>query len=233
MLDQNINKMLGLNVNQHTEKKNGLTYLSWAWAWDQALRADPKAEFRVRTFSGPNNETMPYMDVNGTAIVWVDVILFGKMQECFLPVMDHRNRPIQTPDAFQINTALMRCLTKCLSLFGLGLYIYAGEDLPSDGSAEIEEATQKPAKVEDKAEPADAFDDAPRVPNTTLEDLTLFADGMLEYVALNKTEKGLISFWKKNQTTIDKLKEKKPDLYAIVLTKFQEAKAAIKAQQQE
>ena len=233
MLEQNVNKMLGLNVNQHTEKKNGLTYLSWAWAWDQALRADPKAEFRVRTFHDKDHVTRPYMDVNGTAIVWVDVILFGKMQECFLPVMDHRNRPIQNPDAFQVNTALMRCLTKCLSLFGLGLYIYAGEDLPSDGSAESEEAAQKPAKVEDKAEPVDAFDDAPREPNTTPEDLMLFADAMLEYVSLNKTEKGLISYWKRNQTAIDRLKKEKPDLYEIVLKKFQEAKAEIKAQQQE
>jgi hypothetical protein len=120
--------MLTLNVNDHTEKKQNLTYLSWAWAWQEALKADPQASFRVRMFDGKC-----WMNVHDSAMVWVDVTMFGKTQECFLPVMDHRNKPISEPDAFQVNTALMRCLTKCLALFGLGLYIYAGEDLPEEG----------------------------------------------------------------------------------------------------
>jgi hypothetical protein len=117
--------LLKLNVNEHTEKKGNLTYLSWAWAWAEALKADPKANFKVLMFGDKC-----YMDINGTAMVWVTVTLFEKPVTCQLPVMDNRNKAITNPDAFQINTAIMRCMTKALSLHGLGLYIYAGDDLP-------------------------------------------------------------------------------------------------------
>lgn len=127
-----IANLLKLNVQDHVEKKNGLTYLSWAWAWAEALKADPTATFHVDTFQRADGTTIPYMDINGTAMVWVRTTLFGKEMTCMLPVMDHRNKPIQNPDAFQVNTAIMRCLTKCLAMHGLGLYIYAGEDLPED-----------------------------------------------------------------------------------------------------
>jgi hypothetical protein len=117
--------LLKLNVNEHTEKKGNLTYLSWAWAWAEALKADPKANFKVEMFGDKC-----FMDINGTALVWVTVTLFDKPITCQLPVMDNRNKAITNPDAFQINTAIMRCMTKGLSLHGLGLYIYAGDDLP-------------------------------------------------------------------------------------------------------
>lgn len=120
-----IETLLKTNVNDHTEKKANLTYLSWAWAWAEALKADPKATFKVEMFG-----EKCFMDINGTAMVWVTVTMFDKPMTCQLPVMDHRNKAIQNPDAFQINTAIMRCMTKALSLHGLGLYIYAGEDLP-------------------------------------------------------------------------------------------------------
>ena len=117
--------LLTLNVNDHTEKKANLTYLSWAWAWAEALKADPKATFKVEMFGDKC-----FMDINGTAMVWVTVTMFDKPMTCQLPVMDHRNKAIQSPDAFQVNTSIMRCMTKALSLHGLGLYIYAGDDLP-------------------------------------------------------------------------------------------------------
>ncbi len=79
-----------------------------------------------------------FMDINGTAMVWVTVTIFDKAMTCQLPVMDHRNKAIPKPDAFQVNTAIMRCMTKALSLHGLGLYIYAGEDLP-----EVEQQEQE------------------------------------------------------------------------------------------
>lgn len=122
-----IENLLKLNVNDHTERKGNLTYLSWAWAWAEALKADNNAHFQVEMFGDKC-----YMEINGTAMVWVTVTLFDKPMTCQLPVMDHRNKAILNPDAFQINTAIMRCLTKALSLHGLGLYIYAGEDLPID-----------------------------------------------------------------------------------------------------
>ena len=123
--------LLTLNVNEHTEKKANLTYLSWAWAWAEALKADDKALFKVEMFGDKC-----FMDINGTAMVWVTVTMFDKPMTCQLPVMDHRNKAILNPDAFQVNTAIMRCMTKALSLHGLGLYIYAGEDLPAGAEPE-------------------------------------------------------------------------------------------------
>ena len=124
----NVLELLKLNVNEHTEKKVNLTYLSWAWAWAEALEADAKATLKGEMF---NDKC--YMDINGTAMVWVTVTLFDKPMTCQLPVMDYKNKAITNPDAFQVNTAIMRCMTKALGLHGLGLYIYAGEDLPEEG----------------------------------------------------------------------------------------------------
>lgn len=119
--------LLKTNVNEHVEKKNNLSYLSWAWAWAEALKADPEATFKVEMFDGK-----PFVDINGTAMVFVTVTMFGKPMMCQLPVMDYKNKAIPKPDAFAVNTAIMRCMTKALSLHGLGLYIYAGEDLPEE-----------------------------------------------------------------------------------------------------
>jgi hypothetical protein len=127
-----IEALLKTDVNTHTEKKNNLTYLSWAWAWAEALKADPKSTFKVEMFGDKC-----FMDINGTAMVWVTVTMFDKPMTCQLPVMDYRNKAIPSPDAFQVNTAIMRCMTKALSLHGLGLYIYAGEDLPEESKPVI------------------------------------------------------------------------------------------------
>lgn len=129
-----IEKLLKLDVGKHTEKKGNLTYLSWAWAWAEAIKADPAATFKVEMFDGK-----PFVDINKTAMVFVTVTIFGKPMTCQLPVMDYKNKAILAPDAFAVNTAIMRCMTKALSLHGLGLYIYAGEDLPE----ETEEGVKK------------------------------------------------------------------------------------------
>jgi hypothetical protein len=147
MNSEQVLAMLKTNVNEHTEKKNNLTYLSWAWAWAEALKADPEATFKVEMFGDKC-----YMDINGTAMVFVTVTLFGKPMMCQLPVMDSYNKSITVEgvttvnkygkeittklDSFNVNTAIMRCMTKALSLHGLGLYIYAGEDLPEGESDE-------------------------------------------------------------------------------------------------
>jgi hypothetical protein len=123
-----VENLLKLNVNEHTEKKNGLTYLSWAWAWAEALKADPAAIYKIEMFDGK-----PFVDINGTAMVMVTVNMFGKPMTCQLPVMDYRNKAIPNPDAFAVNTAIMRCMTKGLALHGLGLYIFSGEDIPEEG----------------------------------------------------------------------------------------------------
>jgi hypothetical protein len=149
MNQEQVLSLLGKNVNENTEKKNGLTYLSWAWAWAEALKADPEASYKIEMFGDKC-----YMDINGTAMVFVTVTLFGKPMMCQLPVMDSYNKSITVEgtttvnkygkeittklDSFNVNTAIMRCMTKALSLHGLGLYIYAGEDLPESEGSDID-----------------------------------------------------------------------------------------------
>ena len=138
--------MLHINVNEHTEKKNGLTYLSWAWAWAEALKADPEASWEAVEYPLPDGTLSPCMYLeNSTAMVKVAVTVNKIRRVCMLPVMDHRNKAIPNPDAFAVNPAIMRCMTKALSMHGLGLYIYAGEDLPQ---AEAPESPEQRAERE-------------------------------------------------------------------------------------
>lgn len=124
--ENSMSDLLKINVNDHTEKKNGLTYLSWAWAWAEVLKVDPRATWEAVEFDGFPASFSP----DGSALVKVIVTIKGHAKSCWLPVMNHRNQAIKNPDAFAVNTALVRCLTKCISMHGLGLYIYAGEDVP-------------------------------------------------------------------------------------------------------
>jgi hypothetical protein len=136
-VNMSIEALLKKNVNEHVEKKNGLSYLSWAWAWAEALKADPTASYRVEMFG-----EKCFMDINGTAMVFVTVTMFNKPMTCQLPVMDYRNKAIPKPDAFAVNTAIMRCMTKALALHGLGLYLYSGEDVPEEDKSIIITPTQ-------------------------------------------------------------------------------------------
>ena len=116
------NELRKINVNEHTEKKGQLTYLSWAWAVDTLLQHDPSAvwEFPEPKYFGD------------TVMVFCNVTAFGKTMKMQLPVMDNRNNAISNPDARKISDATMRCLAKCIACFGIGLYIYSGSDLPED-----------------------------------------------------------------------------------------------------
>lgn len=117
-----------INVNDKTEKKGNLTYLSWAYAWAAFKRVYPDATYRVNDFNGAfctGNEKMGYM-------VQTQVTAGEQTYEMWLPVMDMRNNSVLQPKMTEINKSIMRCLTKNLAMFGLGLYIYAGEDLPDE-----------------------------------------------------------------------------------------------------
>lgn len=139
-----MSKLLAINVNSHTEKKNGLTYLSWAWAWTEVLKLDPAAKWEAHEWSGLPAMFLP----DGSAMVKVSVTISGDTKTCPLPVMDHRNKAIKQPDAFAINNATMRALAKAISLHGLGLYIYAGEDIPE---AEQTEADKRRMELDELA----------------------------------------------------------------------------------
>ena len=124
-----MSELLKINVNDHTEKKGQLTYLSWAWAWAEVLKVDPSATWVAHQY-GPQGSEQPCMWIGETAIVHTSVTINGTRRECMLPVMDNKNNAIKLPDARKISDAIMRCMTKAIAMHGLGLYIYAGEDLP-------------------------------------------------------------------------------------------------------
>jgi hypothetical protein len=136
-----MNELLKINVNDKVEKKNGLTYLSWAWAWAEVLKIDPDAGWALTNFGADGPAQLLWKMDDGTAMVGVLVKIKGRERSCVLPVMDHKNKAIVKPNAFDVNKAVMRCLAKAIAMHGLGLYIYAGEDLPEG------EEEEKPAKV--------------------------------------------------------------------------------------
>ena len=170
-------KLNNANVNGHTEEKNGLTYLSWAWAWAEVKKAYPDANYTIEKFNG-----LPYVyDENTGYMVYTTVTIEGITHEMWLPVMDGANKAMkaklytyqvknynfkyakknkedgkyydsygneqteyntktcEAATMFDVNKAIMRCLVKNLAMFGLGLYIYAGEDLPEAENATITE----------------------------------------------------------------------------------------------
>lgn len=129
-----MSELLKINVNDHTEKKGGLTYLSWAWAWAEVLKIDPAATWVVHQY-GPQGSEQPCMWIGDTAMVHTSVTINSVRRECLLPVMDNRNNAVKSPDARKISDAIMRCMTKAIAMHGLGLYIYAGEDLPQEADA--------------------------------------------------------------------------------------------------
>lgn len=136
-----------INVNEHTEKKNGLTYLSWAWAWDTLLSLYPDSYTSIKR---PIETDFPYWTDGQTC--WVDVSVTvvwngrERVRSEVFPIMDYKNKSIHADSvtSFDVNTALQRAWTKCIARHGLGFYIYAGQDLPNE---EAEAQRAKEAKL--------------------------------------------------------------------------------------
>jgi hypothetical protein len=116
------NELRKINCNEFTERKGNLTYLSWTYAIDILLQNDPMATW----------EFLEPITYNDTMMVRTEVTALGKTLKMQLPVMDNRNNAIKQPDARKISDSQMRCLAKNVACFGIGLYIFAGSDLPSD-----------------------------------------------------------------------------------------------------
>lgn len=129
-MENNVFQVLDrVDVSAKSEKKGMFTYLSWAWAVRELLRVAPDATWEVHEW-GIEGNRQPYMQTEAGCFVKVSVTVNGVTREQVHPVLDNRNKPIKTPDAFQVNTSIQRCLAKAIALHGLGLYIFAGEDLP-------------------------------------------------------------------------------------------------------
>lgn len=144
-------ELYSLNVNENVEKKNGLTYLSWSWAIAEILKKHPDMTYKILRFE--NNLPYTYDEKTGY-MVFTEVTICGITREMWLPVMDGANKAmldheykyevknyrtgeliekkVAAATMFDINKTIMRCLTKNFAMFGLGLYIYAGEDLPEE-----------------------------------------------------------------------------------------------------
>ena len=156
---EHFDKLYEINVNNHTEEKNGLTYLSWAWAWAEIKKVYPDATYTIKKFEN----SLPYVyDENVGYMVFTEVTIEGLTHEMWLPVMDGANKAmkaeaytytvgkgerafeksVEPATMFDVNKTIMRCLTKNLAMFGLGLYIYAGEDLPPEEKASAEQITR-------------------------------------------------------------------------------------------
>jgi len=135
-------ELRNVDVSDKVEKKNGLSYLSWAWAVDTLLQRDPQAtwSYGLPAFFGE------------TVMVFCTVNAFGKSMTAQLPVMDYRNKAIPNPDAFAVNTAMQRCLAKAIALHGLGLSLYVGEDLWDDVPVDTTDLLDKIAKSADLVE---------------------------------------------------------------------------------
>lgn len=141
-------KLNAINVNGKTESKNGLTYLSWAWAWAEVKKLYPDANYTI--YERPDG--IIYWTDGKTCWVKTGVTIEGLEHIEYLPVMDYKNRsiPLDSVTSYDVNKTIQRSLTKACARHGLGLYIYAGEDLPEDGSEE-----PKP-KAAPKAKPKEA-----------------------------------------------------------------------------
>lgn len=136
-----------INCKEHTEKKNGLTYLSWAWAWTEVKKKYPNANYTV--YETPNGRI--YWDDGKTAWVKTGVTINGLEHIEYLPVLDaasKRSLPLESITSWDVNKAIQRSLTKAVARHGLGLYIYAGEDLPEsekeDGNSNADEKPMTP-----------------------------------------------------------------------------------------
>ena len=137
-------KLNKIDVSKYVKKKGKFTYLSWAWAVRELLKADPTATWMNHEYThklGDDGDTLttPYMCTTVGFFVKVTVTAGGISRSQTHPVLDHSNQTINNPNAFDINTAQQRCLAKAIALHGLGLYIYAGEDLPTDSSLDDDE----------------------------------------------------------------------------------------------
>jgi len=189
-----------VDVSEHTEKKMNLTYLSWAWAWGVLMEHYPEA---IYSFYEDENH-VPFVAMpDGTCEVRCKVVIGELVREMWLPVMNHSNKPVINPNSFQVNTSKMRCLTKCLGMWGLGHYIYSGEDLPQGAEAKEEKPVgKKPEPVKEEAPVEEQVKDE--------EWAKSFVENFVLLLIVCKTVEDISSLYKANGD-INILKEKFPE----------------------
>lgn len=241
----NYKELRKIDVGDHVEKKNGLSYLSWSWAVDTLLQHDPMAtwEFPEPKYYGE------------TVMVFCEVNAFGKTMKMHLPVMDYKNQAVKNPDSRKISDSQMRCLAKCIACFGIGLYLYSGEDLPSDDSGSPSLAppfkplvkTVNGEPVDENLKPIRQAAQPPKVeapkakvhvnandgqwsiktddPENNMPAVILAAETLL---AIASSEDDLQEIFQKNRSYLDLLKTKSPEEYTTLMGKFTARKQSLK-----
>ena len=214
-----------IDVSKHVEKKNGLSYLSWAWAWGVLMEHFPHAEY---SFSSPE------LHQDGTVTVHCDVMIGNCHRTMWLPVMDYKNAAVKNPDARKISDTKMRTLVKCLAMFGLGHYIYAGEDInPSTESESVVQLSNE--ELNTLSEPSEPKKKKP-VPTKSGSNDIPTEEGAAEVVGkllefANKfcaDEAGLVGFWKENKKIIDIVDSNYPKQYEVLKQGFIQLKAKVR-----
>ena len=214
------NTLVQVDVSKHVEKKNGLSYLSWAWAWGVLMEHYPQAAYMF-----PEAESHP----DGTMTV-VCVVSIGDCQRLmWLPVMDYKNNAIRNPDARKISDTRMRCLVKCLAMFGLGHAIYAGEDVVAvttpnaeDNAPLIDETPVKP-KPKKAVSTKQGFTDIPDEAGAeeVAKKLLEFANKFCSDTAT------LRKFWSENNQVIDILDSHYKAQFEMLKAGFTELKTKL------
>lgn len=213
-----------IDVSKHVEKKNGLSYLSWAWAWGVLMEEYPHAEYSFST---------PEVHPDGTVTIHCDIMIGHCHRSMWLPVMDYKNNAIKNPDARKISDTKMRTLVKCLAMFGLGHRIYAGEDINPPGEPEVvaqltqEELNSLAEPPEPKKKKVVPTKQGPNdIPSE--EGAAEVVGKLLEFA--NKfcaDEAGLVGFWKENKKLIDILDSNYPKQYEVLKQGFTQLKAKV------
>jgi hypothetical protein len=173
-----------IDVNGFTEKKNGLTYLSWAHAWKEVKRAYPTANYVVYE----NDKGWNYFTDGKTAWVKTGVVIEEIEHIEYLPIMDYRNKSIIVDKitSFDVNKAIQRSLTKAVARHGLGLYIYAGEDLP-EPRVDDGHSKQSNSNNTQKTVPTKSGNNNPQWnPNTVKDDISKALDKELQQEDMKK-----------------------------------------------
>jgi len=194
-----------VDVSKHTEEKMKLTYLSWSRMWMLLCEHYPQAQYEFVDFDGVPYKTLP----DGTAEVVTRIMIDDLVREMRLPVMDYKNNPVVNPHARQVSDNAMRCLVKCVAMFGLGISVFTGmaeETLPDESIDQQPKGKKTPSK---KAEP---------VKEEVVEEDAMgskgwadaFVHGFVETLALYTTRDEVVNAYKTNSEAVGTLKDKFP-----------------------
>jgi len=224
-----------VNCSDNTQEKNGLTYLSWTWAWSAMMEEYPEA-----TYHFPDSE----IHGDGTVTVHCTINIGELERTMWLPVMSgFKNAAVSNPSARDIGDSKMRCLVKCMAMFGLGHYIYAGEDLPPDSkgdSAPVKNQTEPATKTEK----VKAIEQVQNVKPETLEeaveeamkgsmteaDAVAYVELAISFAKQTDTVEGLKSLHTENKKTLEEMKLSQPDIYKDYVAKFKARRAEVQSQ---